>query len=443
MRWKMKVVSNQTCHITAVAIMLVATLEPKSATADVVTLQELEIQALENRERWEEVEATAAQASAEVDAARAAKMPTFWMNVTTLAAPGSNIERVLNTDGVEVNVRASPTVRERRAFSPNARYEGMIDMRAPLYDGQTRASLRAAQASLAAAQASVNASKETVLAMVRAAYLDWLATHLDHEFASESSDEATAQRKRTAARVQDGQRPPAELDTARYQELESQLLTEDAAARLAAARRLLESAVGMQLPPGSEPDRSLLAIDADADAASSLPTWEAEALELQQDAARQQADMFRKARVPALAIVGRTGLAGVNDQVFPMYQLGLSLSVPLWDGGQAVSLAHAADARASALQARARDARLQREGEHEQARIDRRNAERQLALADRLVALSEKRVIQAQDSYDLGAAELEEVVEARAALRDTQSRRVQIQVARADAILRLDEANDQ
>ena len=144
--------------------------------------------------------------------------------MSAVAAPGSNIERVLNTSNREVNVQASPTVQERNAFRPNARYEGTIDLRAPLYDGQTRASLRAAQAYHAAAQASVNASRDTVLAMVRAAYLDWLATHLDYEAAEAAATEAEAQRERTMARVEDGDRPPAELDTAQYQALEAQLV---------------------------------------------------------------------------------------------------------------------------------------------------------------------------------------------------------------------------
>jgi outer membrane protein TolC len=120
-----------------------------------------------------------------------------------------------------------------------------------------------------------------------------------------------------------------------------------------------------------------------------------------------------------------------------MYRLGLNLAVPLWDGGRAVALAHAADAQALELDARARDARLARNDERQQALLDRQHAEEQLTLANSLVAVSEKRVGQAQTSYDLGASDLEAVADARAALRDAQSRRIEIQVARTDAVLRL------
>jgi len=435
MRWNMSVLCNWKCQAAAVVVVLAAMLTPAGVSAEVVTLEELEELALQNQARWEAVEARSSQAGADVNAARAGKMPTFWMNISSVVAPGSDIERVQTIDGREVNVRASPTVGERTAFRPNIRYEGTIDMRAPLYDGQTRAAIKAAEAYRAAAQASSGASRETVLTMVRASYLDWTASHSVHGLAATSAREAKAQRERIAERIADGDRPGAELDAARYEELQAELLAADAFARAIAAKRLLESAVGTELSPDAEPDTRLLEIEAkgsDSDAG-----WQVEALERQRDAARQEARMHRKSRVPSLAVIGQTGLAGVNERVFPMYRLGLNLAVPLWDGGRALSLAHSADAQAIELDALARDAHVARNDERQQALLDRQHAEDQLTIANSLVEVSEKRVEQAKTSYDLGAGDLEAVADARGALRDAQSRRVQIQVARTDAILRL------
>ena len=431
----MIVVCNCKGRAATVMVVLAMMLAPTRASAEVVTLKELEALALQNQAHWQAIEASTAQAGAEVDAARAGKMPTFWMNVSGVVAPGSDIERIQTVDGREVNVRASPTVRERTAFRPNVRYEGTIDMRAPLYDGQTRAAIKAAEAYRAAAEARSGASRETVLTMVRTAYLDWMATQLTHDLAAGSAQEAKSQRERIAVRVADGDRARSNLDTARYEELQAELVTADARARAIAARRLLESAVGIELSPDAQPDTSLLGIDStgtpgDAD-------WEVEALERQRDAAHQEARMHRKGRVPVLAVVGQTGFAGINERVFPMYRLGLNLAVPLWDGGRAVAMARAADAQASELDARARDARLAREHVRQQALLDREHAEDQLALANSLVSVSEKRVKQAQTSYQLGAGDVEAVADARTALRDAQSRRVVIQIARTDAILRL------
>jgi outer membrane protein TolC len=431
----MNVVSNWKGRAATMVVAVAAMLSPAGAAAEVVTLQELEELALQNQAHWQAVEATTSQAGADVDAARAGKMPTFWMNVSTVVAPGSDIERVRTVDGRDVNVRASPTVQESTAFRPNVRYEGTIDMRIPLYDGRTRAAIKAAEAYRAAAQASSGASREMVLVMVRTSYLDWTANHLVHGFAVTSAEEARAQRERVEARVADGDRAGSELDAARYEELQAELVAADALARAVGAKRLLESAVGTELSAEAEPDTELLAIDTvDSDSDDGL---EVEALERQRDAARQEARMHRRGRVPVLAVIGQTGLAGVNDQVFPMYRLGLNLAVPLWDGGKAVAMAHAADAQATELDARARGAQIARNDERQQALLDREHAEKRLALVDSLVSVSEKRVEQAQASYDLGASDLEAVADARAALRDAQSRRVQIQVARADAILHL------
>ncbi len=419
----------------AALVVFGATLVPAAASAEVVTLQELVELALQNQARWEAVDARSTRTMAEVDAAKAGRMPTFWLDVTGVAAPGSEIERVQTTDGREVNVRASPTLRESTAFRPNIRYDGVIEMRAPLYDGRTGAAVRAARAYHMAAKATSDASRETVLALVRASYLDWLAKHLVHGYAATSAEEAMAQRERIAARVADGDRPPSELDAAQYEELQAELVAAEALARAVVAKRQLESVVGTELSATAEPDGSVLQIESQE--AETDGGWEVEALERQRDAARQQARMHRKSRAPVLAVIGQTGVAGVNDSVFPMYRLGLHLSVPLWDGGRAIAMAHAADAEAAELEAQARDAAVSRDDDRRRATIDIGHAKEQLALADELVLVSDKRVGQAQVGYDLGAGDLETVADARAALREAQSRRVQIQVARADAILRL------
>jgi len=431
----MDMVCNWKGRGVSVVVTLTTMFATANASAEVVTLQKLEALALQNQAHWEVAEASTAQAGAEVDAARAAKMPTFWMNISGVVAPGSDIERIRTVDGREVNVRASPTVTESTAFRPNIRYEGTIDMRAPLYDGQTRAAIKAAEAFRAAAEASSNASRATVLSMVRAAYLDWMATHLTHELALGSAEDAKAQRQRIEERIADGDRALSELDSARYEELQAELVAADAQARAVVAKRLLESAVGIELAQGAEPDASLLRIDShviNVDSGSDV-----EAFERQRDAAHQEARMHRKGRLPVLAVVGQTGLAGVNERAFPMYRLGLNLAVPLWDGGRAVALARAADAHASELDARGRDARLDREEARKRALFDREHAEGQLVLANRLVSVSQTRVQQAQTSFELGASDVEAVADAQVALRDAQSQRVHIQVARTDAVLRL------
>jgi outer membrane protein TolC len=430
-------VCNGKGRTAAVFAVLAATVAPGAASAEVVTLQQLEGIALQNRARWEAVEATETRTAAEVEAARAGLKPTFLLSAQTVMAPGSFVEQVQTTEGRVVNVRASPTVRESSAFRPNARYDATIGLRAPLYDGPNRASIEAAQAYQASAKASSAASREELLASVRTSYLDWLSADLEQDLAVASAEDATAQRERIETRVSDGDMPPADLDLARSEELEAKLAGADAQARLIHARRAVESAVGSELPADAEPDPGLLRIGLPQRDTLGTPDWGVQALEREGDAARQEARMHRKSRAPVLAVVGQTGLAGINSDVFPNYQLGLSLEVPLWDGGRAVALAHAADARAIELDARARDTELAEQDEQDQAMLELTQAEQKLGLADALVSVSERRVEQARSSYELGEASLDAVSEARASLRDAKGRLLHIQVARAEAILRL------
>jgi outer membrane protein TolC len=436
----MNVVCDWKGQATAAVVVLLATLTPGVAAAEVVTLQELEAIALQNQERWEAVEASVARSGAETDAARAGRMPTFWMNVNAAAAPGSYIAEVPDTAGNQVTVRASPSVSEAGAFRPRIQYDTAIQMHAPLYDGRARAAIKAAEAYQSATQASSRASRENVLIMVRASYLDWVANHLVHGLAATSAEEAKSQRERTAGRVAEGDRPPSELDAARYEELQAELDAADALAKANAAKHALEATVGTELSFEAEPDTRILEVDASE--TGSDGGWEIEALERQGEAARQEANMHRKSRMPMLAAIGQTGFAGVNERVFPAYRVGLSLTVPLWDGGSALAMGRVADAQAAEIAARARDTRVANDDERKQALIDRRNADEQLAIANGMVAISERRVEEARTSYEMGATDLESVTDLRAALRAAQSRRVQIQVARADAVLRLDDHSE-
>ena len=95
----MNVLCSWKCQAVAAVVVIAATLTPADASAEVVTLEELEELALQNQAHWEAVEARSVQAGAEVDAASAGKMPVFWMNVSTVVAPGSDIEQVRTVDG--------------------------------------------------------------------------------------------------------------------------------------------------------------------------------------------------------------------------------------------------------------------------------------------------------------------------------------------------------
>ncbi len=410
-----------------------------SAAAEVVTLQELEDLALRNQANWEAVDARADRAEAEVSLAKAGRRPTIVLDAAGYAAPGARIVDVETVEGDLATVSASPRVSDPGAFLARARYDGTIRIRAPLYDfGRTKAAIESAETYRAAANARAAASREDVIAGVRTSYLLWLEAFVVQELAMTSAEDAAKQRARVEARVEDGDRHGADLDDAQYDEAQEQLAAADAQARLVSARRELEYMVGSTLSPTAEPDITLLDLEP-SETPRKLASSEIGAIERERDAAQLEARMHRRTRAPVLAAVGQTGFTGVDRNVFPMYRLGITFAVPLYDAGVALARAHAIDAQATELDALLRDKRLAERDEADRASLDRAHAEAQLDIVEALVAVCEKRVERAQARYELGAGELDDISAARAALRHAESRRVRIRVARADAILRLDD----
>lgn len=439
MRYIMNVRVCNRRGLLAALLGAVCALWSGNAAAEVVTLQELEELALRNQANWEAVDARADRAEAEVSLAKAARRPTITLDAAGYAAPGARIVEVPTVEGDLATVSASPRVSDPGAFLARARYDGHIRIHAPLYDfGRTKAAIRSAETYRAAAGARAAASREDVIAAVRTSYLLWLEAYVVHELATTSAKEASKQRARVEARVEDGQRHGVDLDDAQYDEAQERLAASDAGARLVSAKRELEYMVGSALSPTAEPDISLLSIEPSG-ADPAVESSEIDAIERERDAAQLEARMHRLTRAPVLAAMGQTGFSGVDRDVFPMYRLGLTFAVPLYDAGVALARAHAIEAQATELDARLRDKRLAERDEKERAALDRANAEEQLDIVDTLVAVCEKRVERAEARYELGAGELDGISAARAALRDAESRRVHVRVARADAILRMDD----
>jgi outer membrane protein TolC len=421
----------------ALGALLMLTLCAKVSGAQVVTLEELEMLALQNQASWGIAEAHSREAEAHMALAKAGRRPSFGLDANGAVAPGSQVVEVATLEGKTATVRSAPPIGSPTAFRANAVYDATLSMNAPLYDfGRTKAAIQAAETKETASSAWGAQTNDELLREVRADYLGWLHAHALHQWAVESSADAQAQRNRVAQRVQDGDRPGSDLTAAQQQALEQQLLATDSKAELDRARRRLEQTVGASLTASAEPDGRLLELPSRDSDDEPPRASEAEALERESEAARLQARTLRKSRAPVLAATLQTGLRGVDNDVFPGYRLGLNLALPLWDGGKTVAEAELSEALAMELSAQAAQSRSAMESAQKQAQADRESAEAQLPLAEELVAVSEERVEQAEASYELGVGELDDIAVARAALRDAKSRLVRVQVARAEAILR-------
>jgi outer membrane protein TolC len=222
---------------------------------------------------------------------------------------------------------------------------------------------------------------------------------------------------------------------------------------------MLEAAVGSPLPAGAQPDRSALSVDAPAAgagpaqgsgargaqttanaAADANADASVESLERQRDAAAATARMYESQHAPTIAAQAQVGVRAQNpiagggaSAVFPVYRIGVSVNVPLFDGGGAQASAAAARAQAEELAARSREAEQARQTARQRAEADAAAAQERLRLARELLALSDTRVQDAEARYEEARGPIEAIAEANAMRRRANTEIVMAEVAAARA----------
>jgi outer membrane protein TolC len=407
-----------------------------------VPLGSLETTALQNRPALAADAARATAAEAAIDKAQSAYYPRLTLNAQSLAAPGRTLVHVQNTQngiasGPDYLVAGSRSLSDGlAAFTPQLQNQVGVELDSAIYDfGRTRATLDAGRARYASAEAEEEATRTAIVRGVRGAYLGWLSASELFAITAQAATDAENRRARVEALIGEGVRPKAELSPARADEMLAKLELERARGELETAKLTLGLAVGAPLAESAEPDRTLLQSEADVLPAQSDATLRA--LELQQEAANASARAEEKLTAPLLAASALAGLRAQGLTPFPVYAVGLSLSMPLWDGGSAKASAAAARAHASELSALMRQHQEQRKGELLHAQLDATNASTRLHTAEALREICEQRLSEAEQGYELGSGSLEQLAQARALLRRARTEVLLARVERAEARLRV------
>jgi outer membrane protein TolC len=111
--------------------------------------------------------------------------------------------------------------------------------------------------------------------------------------------------------------------------------------------------------------------------------------------------------------------------------------MPIWDGGLTKAAVVAAEAEADQLDAELRAEAAHQEQNYRRAQREAEHALEALSIAQQLAELAEKRLVDAQQGYDLGVHGIEVVAEARALARRAQTEVLLSKVAHARARLRV------
>lgn len=420
----------------------------RASAQQVITLAELERQAVLARPVIDANKAAVRGAQAEVERALSAYHPIVTLEGKTALSPGNVLRKLPCVpepgESCETNYYVSATRGlidqdgnldlDPAAFTPAVRYGLGVEARMSLYDfGRTSAAVAAGRAKRAAVQAQEDVTRLRIVKAVRGAYLAWLAAAELLSVTEVAASDARDRSARVTALIGEGMRPRADLTPVRSDELLAELELERARGDLEKRRLLLEHAVGAPLPEGAIPDRTLLEYHG---ATRDPDDAELRSLQLERDAAAKAASAADQGDNAVLGGLGSLGLYGQTGSIFPNYNLGLSLSVPLWDGGADEASAAAARARKVGLEAQIRQHQLERTQEQESVSVDIQNATRRLATAQALLESTRAQLEEAEARYDLGGGGIEPIAVARAMMRRAHTELLLAKIARVEAALR-------
>ncbi len=452
------------------ALVLLVVCAGSQARAEVVTLAALEAKALANRPALQREAARAQAASADVERAASAYYPQFSLRGTADVGPGRQLLQLDTYDGDSATTTASyltpgtPAFDKRngsKALNGYPRTALELSASASLYDfGRTAAATEAARESLDAARKARAVIEAELRNAVRESYLSWLLAHQLQQRASDALKEASARRERVSALIAEGVKPKGELTPARADELLTRLELERAQRDVDHARLVLAHQSGVQVATGDEPDVALLHMDSTLPDQSFFETAQRRALVQRLKAAHAVAGAQTKLNRPQLGVGLSAGVRSSTQTIthinprdetgpippysdpgetraFPLYGAGLTLNIPLWDGGLTKASAAAARARAEEARADLAEFELERTFAQSQAELDRDSALTRLKTAEELVEVCAARLKDAEDGYELGASSIDLIAQARSLLRRAQTEALMARVDHAAARLRM------
>jgi outer membrane protein TolC len=422
-------------HCAAVLCALFQTYQSR-ASAQVVHLADLEAHAVHAQPLLRAAESRVAQAMAGVERARAVYAPTISALGEASISPGHRLVGFPDPSHGPYKVSAAPALGSEGAFNPVPRAGIMLDVRGNLYDfGRTAAAVDSATSRHQSAEAEVKALSYAIVRDVRAAYVQWATAHALWLNSISAFQDADQRKQMIQASIQEGSRRPSDLLAAASGEILARLDLARAAANRDRARRDLAFIASTPLSSDAHPEDGLLENQSAPSRRDIQNQSQLDALHAQRAAALATARAHDRALAPVVSASAQAGLRAQTGGAFPLYQVGLNLAVPLWDGGadrasrvEAAAVATELDAQ---IEAHLQEQQRRREnGEAALAQTDER-----ISIAQELVQVARARLSQLEEGYPLGAVTLDGVNDARTAFFRAQAELILAKASRAEALL--------
>ncbi len=368
------------------------------------------------------------EAQARVSQARATLLPDF-------SGSASATNHSLNTATFGISFPSPPG--QPPLFNPRGqviRGIHITDLRARasenVFDAGALQRVRGAQIGVRAADADVANLAEQAATQASVAYLR--AVRADAEVAARLADSTLAADLVQIARDQLTAGVGVALDVTRAQAQLASVRAQLISARNERDRTRLDVLRALNLPLDAplQLTDSLAALATDtiapdervaiARALNVRP--DLRAAEQQVAAARQQVNAVRAERLPTMSVFGDEGQIGMNPStLLPTYDIGVQLSVPIFDGFRRESRAQEQEAIAREAEIRRRDLQQQASAEVRTAILNLSSARQQVDAARERLRLAEQEVAQARDRFRAGVAGNADVITASLSLNDARN----------------------
>jgi outer membrane protein len=331
---------------------------PASAQEAIVrlTLDDAIARGLENSQRLGELQAREEGAEAAEAGREAARMPTVALL--------GGYTRTNHVDEFGIPQPGQPP----QIIYPDVpdNFRARLDLQWPLYTGgRTDALARAARAERVAAGEDLAAARADLRLEVTRAFWALVTARETEQVLARSLDSMDAQIRDLRSRLEQGFIPPNEVLSAEAQQSRERLLAIEARNTRAIVEADLRRLLGLESAGSIEPAATLEPPAAVAASAESLITEagtlrpERRALESRVTALRARQDAVAAAGLPQVGVNGGYDYARPNARIFPRsrewrdsWDVSVSVSWLLWDGGR--SKAERAEAAAGARAAQTR-----------------------------------------------------------------------------------------
>jgi outer membrane protein len=365
------------------------------------------------------------QAESRSAQAHAALMPDVWGAISE-----QNMTRNLAAVGIQIDTPI-PGFQIPTFVGPFSTLDARVSATQTVFDLSTYRRFQASKVGVSAARSDVNRSAEQVAAQVARAYLAAVRADADVETAKSDVTLSEAVLKQAENQKAAGTGTGIEITRSRVQlanDRQRLLVAENA--RRAASLQLLR-AIGLRLDTELVLTDKLQYIPVDAvtleqakaQALSTRPYLEAQ--RERESTARISASATKMERLPTVAAFGDYGSSGTwIDNALPTRTVGISLRVPLFDGGRREARRAESDSQYRAEKVKTNDLKEQIELDVRLALDELHSAEEQVRVAREGLGLAENELAQARRRFDAGVAIGLEVTDAQSRLaraRDNQT----------------------